>query len=243
MRTPPRKVEGVLNFIDKFESVVRTWPKDEKRPLTQLAEFTGIDLPHVVSILSDVLDNCPDVHDLISFKESERILHLLKQRMRSEIEAKKVQIEVQKQRSEQAYLSTLTKINKLQKDGNWYSAYRTLSYFAGIHNKRLCRETQVHLCNEILRLGIKANANFQELAQWLKKGIELSMATANAIEEALDFIDAYGEHFLEEKTGKGAKFIKFLLYQLKMTAITPESSEKLLQVTSDLNIQVSELSL
>ena len=68
--------------------------------------------------------------------------------------------------------------------------------------------------------ALKANENIQELGRWLEMGVAVALHrhSKNGIEEALDLIDAYGENFLTEETGKGALILGNLLAALEEPA-------------------------
>lgn len=239
----PRKVEGILDFIEKFETQIKEWPADEKWPLTRIAQQTSTSLPYVVEAMTEVLDRALDVHDPISRKDGDKCLAALKQRMRHEIESRRRKEHERRIRAAEAYQNLMLKLQNLQSERNWYAAYRTLTYFHGIHANSLNYDTIICICNDALRIGIKAEVNFQELAQWLQKGLEkcLGLSSQDAIEEALDFIDAYGEYFMTEKTGKGKVFILSLLRQLRSVAQDPNSIAKFSQITYDLRVQPQDL--
>lgn len=239
----PRKVEGVLDFIEKFETQIKEWPADEKWPITRIAQQTNTPLPYVVEALTEVLDRAIDIHDPISRKDGDKSLAALKQRMRHEIESRRRRAQERRIRAAESYQKMMSKFHSLQGDRNWYAAYRTLTYFHGVQADALSNETIICICNDALRIGIKAEVNFQELAQWLQKGIEkcLGLASCDAIEEALDFIDAYGEYFMTERTAKGRIFILSLLRQLRAVAQDPNSIAKFSQITYDLKVQPQDL--
>src|SRR5690606_26285862 len=98
------------------------------------------------------------------------------------------------------------------------------------------------ICNDALRLGIKSTVNFQELAQWLKKGIELCLEapTSDAVEDALDFVDAYGAHFLNHQGDKGRQLIQALLCQLNQMATDLGLISKLREVYAELALPVPD---
>lgn len=241
----PRTVDGVLDFIDKFETIIDTWPKDVKWPLTYLAQVTKTELPYVVEYIEEILNRPLDIHEPLPHKDGERALMLLKQRMRTEIEGRRKRRERQKLQALHGYDKIMEKVRTLQAERNWYGAYRTLTYFMGTHGEQLNPETKVSICNDCLRIGIKANVNFQELALWLKKGIEETLQTGSmdAIEDALDFVDAYGEYFIHESTGKGIKFIAGVIQQLLPTAMEAGLSSKLQQISVELNLPAPSLVL
>ena len=58
----------------------------------------------------------------------------------------------------------------------------------------------------------------------------------DAVEEALDFLEAYGDYFLTEANGKGEKFLTNLLLRLKPAAMEWDLSPKLNEVASDFRL-------
>ena len=79
------------------------------------------------------------------------------------------------------------------------------------------RESLVTADRQCLEL---IGADIQELGRWLEMGVAVALHrhSKNGIEEALDLIDAYGEHFLSEDTGKGALILGNLLAALEEPA-------------------------
>jgi len=238
MGVAPRKVVGSLTFVREFERLLSEWPADTKRPLTVIADLTGIPIPIVVDYMGDVIDQTLDIHDPIPYKEAEKAFQMIKQRFRADINAEERREQKHRDRAGLVYESTMEKVRTLQASKNWYSAYRTLAYFAGSHSQYLSLEFVTILCNDCLRLGTKADVNFQELASWLRKGIETSLkcASVDSIADALDFIDAYGEYFLRDKSGRGQSFISSLLAQLNPSAVEMGMAEKLATIETDLNL-------
>ncbi len=238
--TTPRKVSESLKFVEEFERLVTQWPQDTKLALTQIAEQTQVTLPKVADYILDILDRAIDIHDPISFKEAEKALNHLKQRLRAEIEADKRRIQREKDLAHTAYEKTMGKVLDLQAGKNWYSAYRTLSYFAGVHEKKLNSEVLTSICNDCLRLGVKAGVNFQELALWLQKGVAIitTRICPDSLEDALDFVDTYGEHFLKEESGKGKRFLTSILSQLNPAAAEWGLAGKIDELYVELNLVV-----
>jgi hypothetical protein len=241
MGRSPGKVEGVLDFIEKFETALSLWPSDAKWPLTHVAEITRVQLPHVVSFLGEVLEKANEVHDPITRKEADRALNSLRQKMRSEIETRQRLNERQKNRAYASYERTMETVRLQQSTKNWYGAYRTLSYFYGNYQQQLNSETVAVLCNDAIRIGIKANVNFQELTQWLQKGLDniLSSNSMQAVEDAADLIDAYAEHFLKEDRIKAQRLLDSALSQLAVLAIDPVAINKVDELRAELALDAS----
>ena len=138
----------------------------------------------------------------------------------------------------ESYENILSKVRTMETMKNWRSAYKTLNYFYGMHHKKIPNELCVNLCNECLRLGIKEKINFQELSQWLKLGIRhlISRPCEDSVEDALDFLDAYGDYFLSEPRGKGEQFLTNLFLMLKPSAMEFDLSDKLNEVAGELKL-------
>lgn len=228
----------MLDFLLELERLLKLWPDNTKLSLVDIAEKTKAKVPHVVECVSEVLPKCGDVHEPLSFNEVNKAHMVLMDRYRVELEAMRQKERQQINRSMAALEKTFDKVRLMEMTKNWRGAYKTLNYFYGIHHQRLPSACKVEICGECLRIGIKEGINFQELSQWLKRGIHslLSKPTADAIEDALDFIDAYGDYFLGEANGKGEKFLTNLFLLLKPSAMEFDLSARLNEIAQDLNL-------
>lgn len=228
----------MLNFLLELERVLKLWPDNVKWSLVDIAEKTDSKVPHVVECISEVLNKSLDVHEPLTYNEVNKAHMVLMDRKRPELEALKQREKLAVQKSIDSFAQTMDKIRIMEITRNWRSAYKTLNYFYGIHNTRLPVEDKVIICNECLRLGIKEQINFQELSQWLKRGIQhlLSSPSTTSIEDALDFLDAYGDYFLSEPRGKGEKFLTNMFLLLKPSAMEFDLSVKLNEVARELEL-------
>ncbi len=236
----------MLDFLLALERLIKIWPDNVKMSLVEIAERTNTAVPYTVDCVSEVLNKAIDVHDPLTFNEVNKAFVLLMDRNRGELEAMRQREKQAVAMSIDAYEQTMSKIRIMEASRNWRAAYKTLNYFYGLHQARLPNELKIHICSECLRLGIKESINFQELSQWLKKGIQHLMArpSVDAIEDALDFLDAYGDYFLAEPKGKGEKFLTNLFLMLKPSAMEFDLSDKLnivageLQLTSVMDVYI-----
>ena len=192
----------------------------------------------MVELITEVLNKNLDVHEPLSYNDVHKAHVILMDRKRPELEAMRLKEKQSTQKSIESFHSMMEKIRIMETTRNWRSAYKSLNYFYGIHHTRLPSEYQVQICNECLRLGIKEQINFQEISQWLKRGIKLLMSrpSEEAIEDALDFLDAYGDYFLTEQKAKGEKFLTNLFLMLKPSAMEFDLSGKLNEVARDLEL-------
>lgn len=228
----------MLDFLLELERVLKLWPDNVKWSLVQIAEKTNSKIPHVVDLITEVLNKSLDVHEPLSYNEVHKAHMILMDRKRPELEALKMRERQAIQKSIESYQSTMDKIRIMEMTKNWRSAYKTLNYFYGINHTLLPLDYKVEICNECLRLGIKEQINFQELSQWLKRGIQylLGKPSPDSIEDALDFLDAYGDYFLTEPRGKGEKFLTNMFLILKPSAMEFDLSGRLNEVARDLEL-------
>lgn len=213
----------MLDFICELERVLVRWPDNAAWTIAQIADATASTVPQVVDILSDTLERELEVHESIARHEAFRAFETLKDRMADQLAARQRRIEANRERAIRAYDQTMEKIRVLQSTKAWRSAYKTLSYYVGRYEKDMPEELLLSLCGECLRLGAKSQANMQELSMWLRKGVAACLAsgTQEAIEDAIDFVDAYSEIFAEDAAGRGNRLIGSVLESIKAQNSAP----------------------
>ena len=207
----------MLEFICDLENLLNRWPSDAHWTLAQIADEANASIPLVVEVMCGALNRELEVHEAISLKDATEAVRALKERMRVQLAARQRRLDAQKEQAILAYDQAMGKVRILQMGKQWRAAYKTISYFVGVHEKNLPNDLILTLCGDCLRLGIKANENLQELSRWLRKGVNACVQARNpaAIEDALDFIDAYSDHFAEEPAGAGRRLLGNVLTGLK----------------------------
>ncbi len=205
----------MLDFIFKLRGTFTDWLPQTRWTFVQISEKSGENIDHIVDVLSDVLGVEYDLGASVTREDVEKALEILKERVRPELEAMEKDQKVRRDKAVRTYDITMEKIRVLQHTKNWPSAYRTLSNFVGTHEADLSVEMLLSLFGECLRLGIKSNENIQELGRWLRKAIDLCVTppTKDGLMDALDFIDAYGEHFYTDSNGR--RLISSILKNLR----------------------------
>lgn len=228
----------MLNFILELERVLKIWPDGVKWSLVQIAEQTRTKVPQCVEIMLDALTKNPDVHDPLSYNEVQKAFIVLRDRNRVALDALLEQGRQAVQQAVESYEMVMERVRGMEQGKNRRGAYRTLNYTYGNYLDLLPPEIKTSICNDCLRIGIKEKINFQELSQWLQRGIGHVMEHPgrDAVEEALDFLEAYGDYFLTEANGKGEKFLTNLLLRLKPAAMEWDLSPKLNEVASDFRL-------
>lgn len=228
----------MLDFICELERVMGKWPDSASWTLAQIADSTQTGVAQVVDYLSDTLDRELEVHESLTHAEAAQALATLKERMAGELAARQKRLEQRREKAMRSYDVTMEKVRVLQGAKNWRNAYKTLSYYVGCHEKDIPDELLLNLCGECLRLGMKSDANLQELSQWLRKGVAACLAagTTAATEDAIDFIDAYGEYFMEDTTDRGKRLISAVLESVKVQAVTHNLTPRFDTLVQDLRI-------
>lgn len=228
----------MLDFICELDRVMSKWPEGASWTLAQIADHTQTGVPQVVDILSDSLDRELEVHETLTQAEAAQVLGVLKERMAGELAARAKRIEQRREKAMRAYDVAMERVRVLQTTKNWRSAYKTLSYFVGCHERDLSEDLMLSLCGECLRLGFKSEANLQELSLWLRKGVAacLTLGTVEATEDAIDFLDAYGDYFMDETSDSSRRLIGNVVESVKAQATTHNLAPRFETLVKDLRI-------
>ena len=218
----------MLDFVYKLNEVLPIWPQTNKWSMVQISKVTNTSMPHVIQFFSEGLARELDLESAITLDEANRALDLLKKRLKSEIEEREKILAERRASAILAYERIMVRVSSLQAQHKWHSAFKTLSYFIGQYEEELNCDGLVAVYSEAIRTGIKSNTNMQELSLCLQKAIAIAMSqkTKEGIEDAIDLIDAYGEFFLNESTGKGPLLLGNILAALEEPAAKFELWDK-----------------
>ncbi|MCX6129280.1 MAG: hypothetical protein NTX25_09495, partial [Proteobacteria bacterium] len=177
-------------------------------------------------------------HDPLTYNEVSKAYLVLRERHKAPLEVLLERERKAVQNAIDAFELVMDKVRMMEISKNRRGAYRTLNYTYGTYLTLLPPEIKSRICNECLRIGIKEKINFQELSQWLQRGIQhlMEQPSRDSVEDALDFLDAYGDYFLTETHGKGEKFLTHLLLRLKPAAMEFDLSPKLNEVAGDFRL-------
>ena len=199
----------MLEFVFGLERVIAKWQANSHLTVTQVAEQSGVSIATAVDALAISLSKELDVQDVISLAEAKEALSSLQERLQVQIAARHRRINQQRDSAIAAYDLTMEKVRALLAVKNGRSAYKTLSYFVGRFETDLPTDLQLSLCGDCLRLGSKTDANMQELAEWLKKGVALALKNPSkeATLDALDFIDAASDYLLQTKAPQANRLL------------------------------------
>ena len=229
----------MVDFILALGEVINNWPENTKLTLGQISQQTKVSMPQVVEAMSYGLDRALDVHEPLSFKDTDRCHNNLRQRMHAELIARARFDEDLRRRTSDAFTLMYDKVRSMQAMKNWRGAFRTLSYFLGTHEKNLPREHMIPATEECVRLGIKAQLNLQEITVWFGKCIELIVQrpSSETLTEALDVIDTYGEE-IKALSPSGAVYIQAMIQKLARPAVELQAGAKLVEVCDSLQMAV-----
>lgn len=226
----------MLDFICELEKALTRWPETATWTLAQIADQTATGVPQVVDYLSDTLDRELEVHETLTRAEAVRALEIISDRISAQLAARQKHLDDLRDRAIRAYDQVQEKIRVLQAGKNWRSAYKTLSYYVGCYEKDLPKDIMIELSSECLRLGIKSDANLQELSLWLRKGIEACtiIGTQDALENGLDFLDAYAPHFMRDGDGRGRRLLEHALENLCQGSSLLQSNPQYMNLIKEL---------
>ena len=226
----------MLNFVLEFERVVGRWPDNSPWTIAQIADYTNSSVSTAVDAISTSLNREFDLQETISAAEGRQVLACLKDRMSRQLEARDRKIQSDRDAAMRAYDLTMDRIRVSQQAKDWRTAYKTLIYFVGKYEKNIDQHLLVTLCGDCIRLGQKAACNVQELGQWFRKAIESAAFSGNAdaVEDAMDFVDAYGEIFSEDQSGVGFKIIKNAMIVLEIPCLDFNLSSQWQQLNTQL---------
>jgi hypothetical protein len=199
----------MLNFVLEFERVITKWPENTPWTIAQLADYTNSTVSTAVDAVSTSLNREFDIQETISLAEGRQVLQAIRERLSRQLEARQRKIQSDREAAMRAYDLTMDRIRVTQQAKDWRTAYKTLSYFVGRYEKNIDHHLLVSLCGDLIRLGQKAQCNIQELGAWMRKVIECAALSGSpeAVEDAIDFVDAYGEIFAADRNGIGGKIL------------------------------------
>ena len=210
----------MLDFVLELDRLVQKWPEGAAWNVSQIATYTETPVTKVIEFLSGILERDLESQDPLSFEEITKVHTVLRERMQYQLIAREKAIRARQIKAAALYDIVMEKVRVLQAGKNYRSAYKTLSYFVGQHEKDIDRDLRLTLFGECLRLGIKAAINLQELAVWFRKGIEVALSepSVETLEEAFDFISAYSEYFLKGTEAKGTRLLASVLSSVQQVA-------------------------
>ena len=228
----------MLDFMLNLEKVLKTWPDNTRWSLVQLADMTRTPIPHIVEYVTESLGKSIDIHEAMTFAEMSKAHAIIQEKQHAALEKRRLEEQLAVEKSIQLYELMYKKAQKMEVTGNPRGAYRTMSYFYGIHKSRLPRDIVVTICDNCLRLGMKEKINIQELSQWLRTGIRtlLKSSSSDVVEDALDFLDAYGDYFLKESRGRGEQLITNIFLTLKPSAMEFNLTPRLNEIAGELKL-------
>jgi hypothetical protein len=211
----------MLEFALAFEKVLSRWPDNTPWTIAQIADFTNSSVSTSVDAISTTLNREFDVQETITPAEGRQVLALLKERLHRQLDARDRRAQADRDAAMRAYDLTMDRIRVSQMAKDWRMAYKTLAYFVGRYDKNISHDLLMTLCGDCIRLGSKAGFNMQEIGQWFRKAIEASILSSSHehLEDALDFVDAYGEIFSADMNGVGGKILLNALNILEIPSI------------------------
>jgi len=218
----------MIDFIYKANEVLSTWAVHDKWTVHKLAEATNTSLPHILQYLNEGLGKDVEVTGSVTSSELLEAMNLLRRRYKDQIEDRERKKAAAQRKAIGAFDLVMSKTRGIQSEKKWNHAYKTLCYFAGQYGEELPNDYATTLYSDLIRMGIKAKINIQEISRWLQKGVSTAMSHQNreGVAEALDFMDAYAEYFLTEDSSKGPLLLGSILAAIEEPAARYELWEE-----------------
>ena len=203
-------------FVTELTRILNNWPEKASWAVSQIAMYTQVDSKLVTKWLSSALGKDLDLTDRLTLENGEEALDKLRALVDSGERIPGAGNDVAKN-ALAALEAARKKLAPLLQEKNWRQSYKNFSFFMGQHGQALPVEEKLECCAECLRLGLKANISNQELAGWLRQGVDTSLGdkTVRGVDEALDLIDAYGDQFLN---GANNNFLQELFKKISTVA-------------------------
>ncbi len=195
----------MIDFIYNLHEQLPVLTEKSAFTVEEIARATSTAIPHVIQYLSEGLGKDVELNQSITSEEAQRVLEALSLSNRPLMEERERLMAQRRAYATACFERSMEKSLHMQSAKNWHGAYRSLHYLAGQYEKDLPVELLVTTLSEAIRCGIKAQTNIQELGQLLQKAVGYAMGTHSrqGVEDALDLVDAYGEFFFQENTGRG----------------------------------------
>jgi hypothetical protein len=203
-------------FVTELTRILNNWPEKASWAVSQIAMYTQVDSKLVTKWLSSALGKDLDLTDRLTLENGEEALDKLRALVDSGERIPGAGSDIAKN-ALAALEAARKKLAPLLQEKNWRQSYKNFSFFMGQHGQALPVEEKLECCAECLRLGLKANISNQELAGWLRQGVDTSLGdkTVRGVEEALDLIDAYGDQF---HNGGNNSFLQELFKKISVVA-------------------------
>ena len=149
----------MLDFMLDLEKILKVWPDNTKWSLVQIAERTGTILPRVSEYMNTALGSHIDIHEPMTFNEATKAWTIMQDRLRGEIKAREEARNRAVRHAIDSWDGVREKVRVMQAARNFRGAYKTMSYFYGIHREMLPADIIVSICDDCLRLGIRGGIN------------------------------------------------------------------------------------
>ncbi len=195
----------MIDFIYNLNEKLPFWLEGSAHTVEEIALATATSVPHVIQYLSEGLGKDVELNQSITVEEAQRVMEALALANRHLMEERERLLAELRAHATTCFERSMERALEMQAAKNWHGAYRSLYYLAGQYEKDLPVDLLVTTLSEAIRCGIKAQTNIQELGQMLQKAVGYAMGTHSrqGVEDALDLVDAYGEFFFQENTGRG----------------------------------------
>ena len=163
-----------------------------------VATYTGCEPAEAETWFSYALDRPLDFQTRLTLTDGQTSLERLQQAVAEGTHVKRVEDSVVSDAVGAKYEKLKSRLRELAAQKDWRRAYRNLNMFLAESGDKLPFEDQVESLGDCLRFGIKGGESAGELVPWIRRAIDncIEDKTQQGAEEALDFLEAYGDYFI-----------------------------------------------
>ncbi len=185
-------------FVIEMDRILVKWPENADWSLAMIGTYTGAEPEHIQLWVNHALEGAYEPESVIGRDQGHQCYLRLKDAVEKGTEISHRVPGKTDKAVEDKYQALKTQLTGLAAKKDWGRAYKNLSMFVGEFSSKLSVETQVEALGDCLRYGSKAEVSPGELVPWLKKGVTICSEdkTQQSTEEALDFIEGYGDYFI-----------------------------------------------
>lgn len=187
-------------FVEELDRVVAKWPDNAVWTVSMVAAYTGASQDEAEVWFSFGLETSLDFQTRLTADQGRHATARLKEAVRDGAHVHRVETRAVAEATTARYQALKSRLRELAAEKDWRRAYKNLSNFVAQEGDRLTFEDQIEALGDCLRYGTKGEVAAGDLVQWIKKGVEVSLidGSKQGAEDALDFIEAYGDYFVEQ---------------------------------------------
>lgn len=188
----------LAEFVEELGRVIEKWPDNAEWTVSMVATYTGAAPEEAETWFSYALEKSLDFQTMLKSSEGQHSLDRLADALSTGARVHRIESGLIMEEINAKHEKLKKRLRELTAEKEWRRAYRNLSHFLSENCSKLPIEAQVEAIGDCIRYGTKGSEAVGELVHWLKNGVVACKSdnTQQGAEDALDFIEAYGDYFI-----------------------------------------------